>query len=79
MEMTSAEDWKFPDERELSVNNLRRRVKNGLPTYSTTEKSITCHGCGRTSYNGGDVSNRFCVCADMFHDDIKIALMETFP
>jgi hypothetical protein len=31
--------------------------------------SITCHRCGRTSYNAGDVENHYCGACKIFHDD----------
>lgn len=31
------------------------------------EPSITCPDCGRTSYNPGDIENRYCAACDQFH------------
>lgn len=76
--MTPRSEWKFPEERDRSVENLQARVRAGLDTFTIADdgKSITCHGCGRTSHNGGDVDHKFCPCSDMFHNDIALALKE---
>ena len=31
-------------------------------------RSITCQRCGRTSYNAGDVENRYCGFCHVFHE-----------
>lgn len=36
-------------------------------------KSITFMPCGRTSYNSGDVSNRYCAACHRFMDLVEIA------
>lgn len=40
-------------------------------TYSISEKkdSITCNLCGRTSYNGGDITARFCGHCKYWHNE----------
>jgi len=42
------------------------------PTYriEASRKSITCLGCGRTSFNANDVAQRYCGFCHVFHDDI---------
>lgn len=39
------------------------------PTYliSPEGESITCFGCGRTSWNLNDVAKKYCVCCDKTH------------
>jgi hypothetical protein len=46
--------------------------KEPIDTYviAPDGKSITCKRCGRTSYNSGDVEQRWCEYCHVSHDDI---------
>jgi ribosomal protein S27AE len=35
-------------------------------------RSITCPRCGRTSYNAGDIVNRYCGYCHAFHDELYL-------
>jgi hypothetical protein len=38
-------------------------------TIADDRRSITCHRCGRTSYNFNDVANLYCGHCHRFHED----------
>jgi ribosomal protein L37E len=38
-------------------------------TIAADNRSITCHRCGKTSYNLNDVQQRYCANCKRFHDD----------
>jgi len=38
-------------------------------TIASDGRAITCHRCGRTSFNANDVAQRYCGHCHMFHDD----------
>lgn len=40
-------------------------------------KYIRCHTCGRTSFNPGDIENRYCGHCHVFHDDPVPVLVTT--
>jgi len=41
----------------------------GSYEIAADDASITCKHCGRTSYNPGDIENRYCGHCNVFHDD----------
>jgi ribosomal protein L37E len=42
------------------------------PTCTLTVTSITCHFCGRTSYNLNDVVKAYCAHCHLFHDMVQM-------
>jgi hypothetical protein len=47
-------------------------------TIAPGDRSITCHRCGRTSYNLEDVANLYCGACHRFHDDSELAMWAVY-
>lgn len=73
------EEWKFPEERERSIERFRKAIDDGKSTYEISNYGIKCVGCLRTSPNDQDIRQRFCVCAEAWHVEIPRLMAATPP
>jgi ribosomal protein S27AE len=49
------------------ISSDPRFIPYEVPTGADTIPSITCPRCGRTSFNRGDIRNRYCGYCHAFH------------
>jgi ribosomal protein L37E len=64
--------WGFQRGLRHAFNYTLEKMKRGeLPFFSIAPdaQSITCHVCGRTSYNPNDVQEKYCGFCRVFHQD----------
>ena len=58
------------DQETFVRQTISRLTIRALYTIASDGKSITCHRCGKTSYNRNDVAERYCGQCHAFHDDV---------
>jgi quercetin dioxygenase-like cupin family protein len=59
--------------------DARNRMQRASYTISAARcgQSITCHHCGKTSYNQNDIAQRYCGWCNVFHEDRAKSLSST--
>lgn len=54
-------------ERDKRARDLRIYGRYSVCTHANKIQSITCHTCGLTSFNHGDVAHLYCAKCQRFH------------